>query len=61
MLKNHELAGAMSFPKNYVFVGKQSKVAKQIGNAVPTRTAKALCKERLQRYAKGITPPPVAA
>jgi DNA (cytosine-5)-methyltransferase 1 len=61
MLKNHELAGAMSFPKNYVFVGKQAKVAKQIGNAVPTRTAKALCRERLQRYAKGITPPPVAA
>lgn len=51
MLRSHELAAAMSFPKAYVFAGKHSKVVKQIGNAVPTLTAKALCKERLRRYA----------
>jgi DNA (cytosine-5)-methyltransferase 1 len=51
MLRSHELAAAMSFPKDYVFMGKQSKVVKQIGNAVPTLTARALCKERLKRYA----------
>jgi DNA (cytosine-5)-methyltransferase 1 len=60
MLKNHELAGAMSFPKDYVFKGNQSKVAKQIGNAVPTRTAKALCRERLLRYANREHPPSAA-
>jgi DNA (cytosine-5)-methyltransferase 1 len=50
MLRSHELAAAMSFPKGYVFAGKQDSVVKQIGNAVPTLTAKALCKERLRRY-----------
>jgi DNA (cytosine-5)-methyltransferase 1 len=51
MLRSHELAAAMSFPKGYVFAGKQSYVVKQIGNAVPALTAKALCRERLKRYA----------
>jgi DNA (cytosine-5)-methyltransferase 1 len=61
MLKSHELAAAMGFPKDYVFTGNQATVVKQIGNAVPPQTAKALCKERLRRYAKGITPTPAAA
>ena len=61
MLRSHELAGAMSFPRGYVFVGKQSKVVKQIGNAVPTKTAKALCRERLNVYVKHKGPPPMVA
>jgi DNA (cytosine-5)-methyltransferase 1 len=56
MLKSHELAAAMSFPKGYVFTGNQATVVKQIGNAVPPRTAKALCKERLRRYSKASVP-----
>lgn len=43
MLQPHELAAAMSFPKEYKFAGKRRDVVKQIGNAVPTRTAEALC------------------
>jgi DNA (cytosine-5)-methyltransferase 1 len=56
MLKSHELAAAMGFPKGYVFTGNQATVVKQIGNAVPPQTAKALCRERLKRYVKGHTP-----
>lgn len=52
MLKSHELAAATGFPKGYVFRGNQKDVVKQIGNAVPHFTAKALCKERLKRYCK---------
>ncbi len=45
MLKNHELARAMSFSDEeaeYEFVGNQAEVTKQIGNAVPVRTSTAL-------------------
>lgn len=45
MLMNRELARAMSFDDDettYEFVGNVGEVTKQIGNAVPVRTAKAL-------------------
>ncbi len=43
MLQPHELAAAMGFPKTYVFKGNREQRVKQIGNAVPVRTAQALC------------------
>jgi DNA (cytosine-5)-methyltransferase 1 len=48
MLQPHELAGAMSFPKDYVFTGKREDVIKQIGNAWAGELATALCREILQ-------------
>jgi len=48
MLQPHELAAAMSFGKDYVFEGNKTEVVKQIGNAVPVRTAAALCGALLQ-------------
>lgn len=45
MLQPHELAAAQSFPVGYKFAGTKGQVVKQIGNAVPVKTAKALCKE----------------
>ncbi len=48
MLKPHELAAAMSFPKDYRFEGNREQVVKQIGNAVPVQLAKALCMELLK-------------
>ncbi len=50
MLQPHELAAAQGFAKNYKFHGNKSTQVKQIGNAVPHYTAKALCQERLQQY-----------
>lgn len=47
MLKPHELARAMSFGDDYKFEGNREAQVKQIGNAVPVMTAKALCKELL--------------
>jgi len=44
MLQPHELAAAMSFPADYEFHGTKAQVVKQIGNAVPTRTACELTK-----------------
>lgn len=41
MLQPHELAAAMSFPRDYQFAGTQTEQVKQIGNAVPRKTAKA--------------------
>jgi DNA (cytosine-5)-methyltransferase 1 len=58
MLQWHELAGAQGFPKGYVFAGSKAKKVKQIGNAVPRYTARALCLERLKTY---IRPAPSAA
>jgi DNA (cytosine-5)-methyltransferase 1 len=52
MLQWHELAGAQGFPKGYVFAGSKAKKVKQIGNAVPRYTAKALCLERLKAYVR---------
>lgn len=43
MLQPHELAAAMSFPAGYRFAGCRSDVVRQIGNAVPVKTAAALC------------------
>lgn len=49
MLQPHELAAAMSFPKSYSFSGTRDEKVKQIGNAVPVRTAKALITALLRR------------
>jgi DNA (cytosine-5)-methyltransferase 1 len=49
MLQPKELALAMSFPSKYTFTGTKADQVKQIGNAVPCETAKALCKSALQR------------
>lgn len=43
MLQPHELAAAMSFPQGYQFRGTRTAVIRQIGNAVPVSTARALC------------------
>jgi DNA (cytosine-5)-methyltransferase 1 len=43
MLQPHELAAAMSFPKDYQFTGNREAKVKQIGNAVPVKLATALC------------------
>lgn len=48
MLQPHELAKAMSFPENYKFSGNRNDIVKQIGNAVPVKTAMALTKELLR-------------
>lgn len=47
MLQPHELAAAMSFEKGYRFMGNKRDVVKQIGNAVPVKTATALCESLL--------------
>jgi len=47
MLQPHELAAAMSFGPEYQFSGNKGDKIKQIGNAVPVRTASALCKTLL--------------
>ncbi len=48
MLQPHELAAAQGFPSDYVFTGNKTEQVKQIGNAVPVNTAKALCREILK-------------
>ena len=48
MLQPHELAAAMSFPADYAFAGNREARVKQIGNAVPVETARALCKELMR-------------
>ncbi len=48
MLQPHELAAAMSFPKDYVFAGNREEKVKQIGNAVAVGVATALCRSILQ-------------
>jgi len=50
MLQPHELAAAQGFARSYKFEGNKSTQVKQIGNAVPHYTAKALCRERLKQY-----------
>lgn len=44
MLKNHELKKAQGFPADYKITGNVTEQTKQIGNAVPVNTAKALTK-----------------
>ncbi len=43
MLTPRELAQAQGFPDEYEFAGSRDKQVKQIGNAVPVHTARALC------------------
>jgi DNA (cytosine-5)-methyltransferase 1 len=43
MLQPHELAAAMGFT-DYEFAGNKTEKVRQIGNAVPVNTAKALVK-----------------
>lgn len=42
MLQPHELAAAQGFPGDYWFAGNRTQQVKQIGNAVPVNTARAL-------------------
>ena len=42
MLQPHELAAAQGFPREYWFSGNKTDQVKQIGNAVPVHTARAL-------------------
>lgn len=51
MLQPHELAAAMSFPRDYEFKGNREQRVKQIGNAVPVRIAQALCESILREVA----------
>jgi DNA (cytosine-5)-methyltransferase 1 len=44
MLQPMELAKAMGFPENYLWYGSKTQVVRQIGNAVPVNTAKAIIK-----------------
>ena len=48
MLQPKELAAAQGFPSDYRFTGNKSDQVKQIGNAVPVNTAKALCQTLLR-------------
>ena len=47
MLQPHELSAAMSFPADYALAGTKDERVKQIGNAVPVETARALCHRAL--------------
>jgi DNA (cytosine-5)-methyltransferase 1 len=47
MLEPHELAAAQGFKADYHFQGNRRDVLKQIGNAVPRRLARALCRSVL--------------
>lgn len=49
MLKPRELARAQGFPDSYEFTGTKSDMIKQIGNAVPTRLAKALVRAAIEQ------------
>jgi DNA (cytosine-5)-methyltransferase 1 len=48
MLRPHELSAGMSFPQEYIITGSKTEQVKQIGNAVPVGTARALCSSILQ-------------
>jgi len=47
MLQPHELARAQGFPDSYWFAGTKTDQVKQIGNAVPVHTARAIAREGL--------------
>jgi DNA (cytosine-5)-methyltransferase 1 len=47
MLKNHELKRAQGFPDDYIIKGNATEQTRQIGNAVPVNTAKALAKSAM--------------
>jgi len=48
MLRPHELAAAMGFPKTYKFAGNREEQVRQVGNAVAVKTARALCKAMIE-------------
>lgn len=48
MLTPGELASAHSFPADYKWAGTGTDIVKQVGNSVPRKTAKALCKTLLK-------------
>lgn len=50
MLQPHELAAAMSFPKDYVFQGSKKDQVRMIGNAVAVKTAKNMVMAVLKAY-----------
>ena len=52
-LADDELAAAMSFPTDYDFAGTRTDIIRQIGNAVPVSTARALCRGILEQ-ARGV-------
>lgn len=52
MLTPHELARAHSVPDGFVITGNKKEQTKQVGNSVPVRTARALVRTLLGRYAK---------
>jgi DNA (cytosine-5)-methyltransferase 1 len=63
MLQPHELAAAQSLPGNYRLCGTKTEIMKQIGNAVPVKTAKKLsqaailqCLEDIVTYIGEISP-----
>jgi len=49
MLQPKELAAAMGFPEKYLWYGNKTQIVRQIGNAVPVNTAKALLKCLLEQ------------
>jgi DNA (cytosine-5)-methyltransferase 1 len=49
MLRPHELAAAMGFPRDHKFAGNRGEQVKQVGNAVAVRTARALLRAILDR------------
>jgi DNA (cytosine-5)-methyltransferase 1 len=54
MLKNHELKRAQGFSKDYIILGNTTEQTKQIGNAVPVKTAKALALAAMGRVEKDL-------
>lgn len=52
MLQPHELAAAQGFPAGYDFRGNRTEIIRQIGNAVPVGTARALCATLLREEAE---------
>jgi DNA (cytosine-5)-methyltransferase 1 len=49
MLQPEELAICMGFPRGYKFDRRKKYAVKQIGNAVPVNTARALCAEAIKQ------------
>lgn len=52
MLTPRELARAHSVPDDFVITGNKTEQTKQVVNSVPVRTARALVRALLERYAK---------
>lgn len=51
MLTPRELARSHSVPDDFVITGNKTEQTKQIGNSVPVRTARALVRALLSKYA----------